>query len=69
MVKKGGAFSFQDLFLSEKLYGELDDLLETIRNWRIEEVHFTDTANLVEIPRFLRVPWMLGNIGIIYGKK
>ena len=69
VVKKGGVFSFQDLFLSKKLYGELDDLLETIHNWGIEEVHFTDTADLVEIPRFLRVPWMLGNIGIIYGKK
>ena len=69
VVKKGGAFSFQDLFLSEKIYGEIEDLLKTIRDWGIEEVHFTSTADLVDIPRLLRVPGMLGEIGIIYGKK
>ena len=69
VIQKGGVFSFQDLFLVEKIYGEIDDLLETIREWGIEEVHFTNTANLVEIPRLLHVPWMLGKIGIIYGKK
>lgn len=69
VVKKGGAFSFQDLFLSEKIYGELEDLLKTIRDWGIEEVHFTNTADLVNISRILRIPGMLGEIGIIYGKK
>ena len=69
VIRKGGAFSFQDLFLSEKIYGEIDDLLETIRGWGIEEVHFAGTADFVEIPRVLRVPGMLGDIGIIYGKK
>jgi len=69
VVKKGGAFSFQDLFLSEKIYGEIEDLLKTIRDWGIEEVHFTSTADLVDISRLLRVPGMLGEIGIIYGKK
>lgn len=69
VVKNGGAFSFQDLFLSETIYGEIEDLLKTIRDWGIEEVHFTSTADLVDIPRLLRVPGMLGEIGIIYGKK
>lgn len=69
VVRKGGAFSFQDLFLNKWFYGEIDNLLETIREWGVEEVHFTNTANLVEIPSLLRVPWMLGKIGIIYGKK
>jgi len=69
VIRKGGAFSFQDLFLSEKIYGEIEDLLKTIRDWGIEEVRFTGTADLVDIPRLLRVPGMLGEIGIIYGKK
>lgn len=70
VVKKGGMFSFQDLYLSKTIYREeIDDLLETIRRWGIEELHFADTADFVEIPGFLRVPWMLGNIGTIYGKK
>jgi len=69
VVRKGGAFSFQDLFLVHKLYGDIDDLIETIHQWGIEEVHFTSTADLVDIPRLLRTPFMLGEIGIIYGKK
>ena len=69
VIRKGGAFSFQDLFLIEKIYGEIEDLLKTIREWEIEEVRFTSTADLVDIPRLLRVPVMLGEIGIIYGKK
>ena len=69
VLRKGAAFSFQDLFLNEKIYGEVDELLETIEQWRIKEVHFASTAGLVEIPRLLRLPWMLGKIGIIYGKK
>jgi ubiquinone/menaquinone biosynthesis C-methylase UbiE len=69
VVRKGGAFSFQDLFLVEKFYGEVDVLLKFIGSWEIEEVYFTNTANLVYIPRLLRFPWMLGKIGIIYGKK
>ena len=69
VVRKGGVFSFQDLFRVRKLYGDMDDLLETIRDWGIEEVHFTDTCDLVEIPRLLRNPMMLGEIGVIYGRK
>ncbi|MDD2665656.1 MAG: class I SAM-dependent methyltransferase [Methanocellales archaeon] len=69
VVRKGGAFSFQDLFLIGKFYGKVDDLLKVIGSWNIEEVHFTNTSKLVKIPRLLRLPWMLGKIGIIYGKK
>ena len=69
VVRKGGAFSFQDLFLFKRVYGEIDKLLDTIHQWGIEEVHFANTADLVDIPRLLRVSWMLGEIGIIYGRK
>ena len=69
VVRKGGAFSFQDLFLVSKLYGDMDDLLKTIREWGVEDVHFISTADIVDIPRLLRIPPMLGNIGIIYGRK
>ena len=69
VVRKGGVFSFQDLFRVRKLYGDMDNLLATIREWGIEEVYFTDTCDLVEIPRLLRNPMMLGEIGVIYGRK
>jgi SAM-dependent methyltransferase len=69
VVKKGGPFAFQDLFLVRGLYGEVDDLLETIRAWGITEVAFVDTSASDFIPTPLRLPFMVGRIGILYGRK
>jgi hypothetical protein len=62
-------FAFQDLFLVKKYYGDVDDLVATIRSWGIEEVAFANTSRSEFIPKALRLPFMLGRIGIIYGKK
>jgi SAM-dependent methyltransferase len=69
VVKKGGAFAFQDLFLLKRHFGDVDDLVTMIRSWGIKEVAFADTSNSEFIPRALRLPFMVGRIGIIYGKK
>ncbi|MBN1313720.1 MAG: class I SAM-dependent methyltransferase [Anaerolineae bacterium] len=69
VVKKGGYFAFQDLFLFEELYGEIDDLLETIRTWGITEVAFVDTSASDFVPTALKLPFMVGKAGIIYGEK
>jgi SAM-dependent methyltransferase len=69
VVKIGGKFAFQDLFLEKRVYGELDDLLETIRSWGVERVEFLDTSHSAFIPRSLRLPFMVGAIGILYGQK
>ena len=69
VVRKGGAFAFQDLFLVNRLYGDVEDLLEVIRGWGIESVEFLDTAHSGSVPKALRLPFMLGAIGILYGVK
>jgi len=69
VVKKGGRFVFQDLFLWKQVYGEVDDLLETIRSWGIETVEFVDTSDSDFIPTALKLPFMLGTAGILYGRK
>jgi ubiquinone/menaquinone biosynthesis C-methylase UbiE len=69
VVKKGGKFAFQDLFLRKNVYGEIDPLLEAIRNWGIKHVEFADTSKSRLIPRALRLSFMLGTLGIIYGRK
>jgi SAM-dependent methyltransferase len=69
VLKKGGDFAFQDLFLLKNIYGDIDVFLETIRSWGISEVHFMDTSKSSFIPRALKLPFMVGRIGIIYGKK
>jgi SAM-dependent methyltransferase len=69
VARKGGQFVFQDLILWKAVYGELDDLLETIRSWGIETVEFVDTSASEFIPRTLKLPFMVGTLGILYGRK
>jgi SAM-dependent methyltransferase len=69
VVKKGGHFAFQDLFLVKELYGEVDDLLEAIRGWEIAEIAFVDTSASDFVPGALKLPFMLGKVSIIYGTK
>jgi SAM-dependent methyltransferase len=69
ILKKGGSFAFQDLFLIKSMYGEVNDLLKLIRSWGIKNVEFLDTSHSSFIPRPLRIFFMLGTIGILYGRK
>jgi SAM-dependent methyltransferase len=69
VVKSGGAFAFQDLFLLKRRFGDVDDLVAMIKSWGIKEVTFANTSDSEFIPKALRLPFMVGRIGIIYGKK
>jgi len=69
VVKKGGKFSFQDEFLIKQLFGDINDLVETIRSWGISKVEFVQTHDADFIPRALKLPFMLGSMGIIRGEK
>lgn len=69
VVKKGGRFAFQDLFQEPHLYGEMDDLIATLKSWGVAKVTFVKTNDASFIPRALRLPFMVGAIGILYGEK
>jgi SAM-dependent methyltransferase len=69
VVKKGGKFAFQDEFLVKKIYGNPDDLVAAIKSWGISKVEFVKTRDSDFIPRALKLPFMLGTIGIIKGEK
>lgn len=69
VVRKGGSYAFQDIFLWKMVYGEVDNLLETIRSWGIERVEFVNTSRAEFISQALKLPFMVGTIGILYGKK
>ncbi|MBN2547677.1 MAG: class I SAM-dependent methyltransferase [Anaerolineales bacterium] len=69
VVKKDGVFAFQDLFLVEQMYGQMDDLLETMRTWGISQVEFIETRKASFIPAALKLPFMAGTIGMLVGKK
>jgi ubiquinone/menaquinone biosynthesis C-methylase UbiE len=69
VAKKGGAFAFQDLFLLKRYFGDVNDLIATVRDWGIKEVAFAETSDSEFIPKLLKLPFMLGTIAIIYGTK
>jgi SAM-dependent methyltransferase len=69
VVKPGGHFVFQDLFLVSRFYGKPDELLETVRSWGIQDVRLADTSKLDFIPGALKLSFMVGSIGILYGTK
>jgi SAM-dependent methyltransferase len=69
VLKKGGKFSFQDLFLLRRVYGDVDNLLRTIQSWGIAKVEFVETRKATSIPLMLKLPFMLGRIGIVTGEK
>jgi Na+/H+ antiporter NhaD/arsenite permease-like protein len=43
-------------------------LLATVISWEITKVQFVKTADSVFIPKALKLPFMLGTIGILYGR-
>jgi len=69
VVKKGGKFSFQDEFLVKQIYGNPEDLIDTIKSWGINKVELIKTRNANFIPRALKIPLFLGTIAIIAGEK
>jgi ubiquinone/menaquinone biosynthesis C-methylase UbiE len=69
VVKKGGKFSFQDEFQVKQFFGEIYDLVETIKGWGIRRVEFVQTRDADFIPQVLKTPFILGTMGLIRGEK
>lgn len=69
VLKGGGVFAFQDLFLWKQVYGEMEDLLGVVRSWGVESVEFINTSESRFIPTALKLPFMVGTIGILRGRK
>jgi hypothetical protein len=59
--------AFQELFGMKGTNGEIDDLLATLRGWGVARVEFADTSASEFIPGALRLPFMVGTIGMLYG--
>jgi ubiquinone/menaquinone biosynthesis C-methylase UbiE len=69
VLKKGGCFVFQDLFLFRACYPKLNEHIALIKKSGMESVNFIDTSNSPFIPRALKLSFMVGKIGILYGTK
>jgi SAM-dependent methyltransferase len=69
VLKPGGKFAFQDLFLIKRAYGVPDDLIKTIQGWGIKKVEFIKTRNAPFIPLLLKLPFMIGALSLLKGEK
>lgn len=70
VVKKGGAFAFQDMFSQKTLYGDMNEFVEILKQEGIAEVHYIGNLEKQDfIPDFVTAPWMLQGVGLLYGKK
>lgn len=69
VLKPGGVFVFQDMFLDEKLYGPRADLLAAVRGWGIEDLALTPTRDALAIPALLGSPRVVGNAALLTGRK
>jgi ubiquinone/menaquinone biosynthesis C-methylase UbiE len=69
VLRKGGTFVLQDLFLFKAVYGDVDDLTRWLKDLGLRSVEFVPTHDSRFIPRVLKVPFMVGTLGIIKGEK
>ena len=69
VLRKGGCFVFQDLFKLRRIYGSPDALLHALEGWGVASVEFVDTGTSPCIPKALKLPFMVGALGVIQGVK
>ncbi|MDF2887742.1 MAG: methyltransferase family protein [Lacrimispora sp.] len=70
VVKKGGVFAFHDLFEQKKLYGDITELVEELKKEGITEINYLPhTEHMDCIPSYVKAPWLLSGLGILYGVK
>ena len=71
VVKKGGVFSFQDMFSQKALYGDMDEFVRELKAEGISEVYYIGNLEkkLDFIPGYVKTPWMISGMGILYGRK
>lgn len=71
VIRKGGAFAFQDIFSQTALYGDMQAFTEELlKDGTVKEIHYI--ANIEDqgfVPKFVTAPWMIKGAGLIYGIK
>jgi len=69
VLKPGGVFVLQDLFLLRPFYGTPEELTNVVRSWGTREVEFIRTCDEGFIPDIIKLPFMVGTMAILRGKK
>jgi SAM-dependent methyltransferase len=69
VLRPGGVFVFQDLFLLKPYYGTPEELVRTVRGWSAGMVEFVRTCDEAFIPTWVKLPFMVGTLAILKGVK
>ena len=69
VLKPGGAFAVQDMFLDHHVYGDVDALLDKLRAWGLEDVRLARLSELTPIPWGMGGRRVLGCAAVIVGVK
>ena len=69
VLKPGGVFVLQDLFLLQAYFGTPEELQATLRGWGARDVAFIHTHEEKFIPGWVKLPFMLGTLAILRGGK
>lgn len=69
VLRKGGYFSFHDMFFDARLYGDSTALLDVLRAGGVECVQLVDTRQLVAASPLLLSKRILGHCAIVRGRK
>lgn len=65
------SFFFPGSLRPESLYGDMDAFVEELKKEGISEIHYIGNLEktLDFVPAYVRTPWMISGMGILYGKK
>jgi len=67
VLKKGGFFSLHDTFKNKRRYGDLEELLNHIKEWDVHQVNFIETTDQISMPTLIKSEFK--KMGLIYGIK
>jgi len=69
VVKPGGVFAFVDYFFAEQYYGKASEFESFLKGLKLSKFEYRPLRDMITIPVLLRHPKILGQVGIIYGRK
>lgn len=67
VLRPGGVLAVQDMFLDRRLYGRIEDLLDSLRAQGLAEVHFSRLSDRMRLPFGMGGRRVLGAAGLITG--
>jgi SAM-dependent methyltransferase len=69
VLKPGGVFALQDLLLLKPYYGTPEELVARVRGWGVSRVELIRTCDAPFLPKLVKLPFIVGTLGLLRGVK